>query len=455
MKCKLAFVAFLIALCANGQPLVSKVLNGASYSDVLAPGCWMAIFGSGFGSAPTSASAVPLPTLLGGISVKVDGEAAPLLYVSDQQINALIPFEVKEGDNRKITVVVTAAQGASASYTIALNRRAPALFTRDSSGTGLAHAFDSNFRSVDYPAAGDVIILYATGLGPTNPAASSAAGGSATEPLSRVTTEVEVFAGDQKVEVLFAGLAPGFPGVYQLNVRVPTLWTDRLYLRTGGWISNIAKVGLHPGNNVERVLTAQIPTALSPGSAPDMYTPNIGTSQSLNLYGAQFSLSLDVRPDSRPFVVAAVGEVGGLFTRIDTANGMWETFVTAPTQMLRAGDFSTILTQQKIPIMAFNLGCLQFPGAVVPAGLMDPWLPKVLTGVPQPTVVFDKYEMGVAESRGPFPAGTTRLTLSGNFIDVLQIPCGPARQRKTTFTIYVDGNPVATREVSFPVSKSW
>jgi hypothetical protein len=43
-----------------------------------------------------------------------------------------------------------------------------------------------------------------------------------------------VFIGEQKAEVLFAGLAPGYPGVYQVNVRAATLWTDRIYLREGG-----------------------------------------------------------------------------------------------------------------------------------------------------------------------------------------------------------------------------
>jgi hypothetical protein len=80
---------------------------------VLAPGCWVTILAGGFVSRSTTAAGVPLPKLLGGASVSVDRQPAPLQYVSDKQINALIPIEVSEGDNRKASVIVTTAQGAS------------------------------------------------------------------------------------------------------------------------------------------------------------------------------------------------------------------------------------------------------------------------------------------------------------------------------------------------------
>ena len=65
---------------------------------------------------------------------------------------------------------------------------------------------------------GDVIVLYANGLGPRNPHATTDPAGSAVESLNRVVDEVEVFVGEQKAEVLFAGLAPGYPGVPALCV---------------------------------------------------------------------------------------------------------------------------------------------------------------------------------------------------------------------------------------------
>ena len=328
MKVK-CLVAILAAVgIVEAQPAVSQVLNAASYSEVLAPGSWMMIVGSAFAASETTASAVPLPALLGGVSVTVDGMQAPLLYVSANQINALIPFEVLEGDNRKATLVVTTSQGASNPFPIYINRRAPAIFTRDSSETGPAHVFDANFTPKNTVSAGDVIILYAAGLGSTSPPASTATGGSAVEPLNRVTDDVEVFVGDQKAEVLFAGLAPGFPGVYQLNVRVPALWTDRLYLREGGWISNIAQIGIQPGPNVDGVVTAGF----------DQTFPS-STYSSVPFYGAQFHVQFSVRPGAQSFMVAAVGDAGGWFTRIDTANAMWETLGTSPSVQAVHGDF--------------------------------------------------------------------------------------------------------------------
>jgi uncharacterized protein (TIGR03437 family) len=76
----------------------------------------------------------------------------------------------------------------------------------------------------------EVIILYAAGLGPT-------------DDSGRVTDPVEVYLGERKAQVTFAGFAPGISGVYQLNVIAPALATDRIYLRSGGWQSNIVYMG--------------------------------------------------------------------------------------------------------------------------------------------------------------------------------------------------------------------
>ena len=92
------FAVFLAAAAlectADAQPKVSAVLNAASYSAVVAPGTWVAIFGTNLAPAPAGAQTVPLPTVLGGVSVTVGGVPAPLLYASATQVNALIPATV-------------------------------------------------------------------------------------------------------------------------------------------------------------------------------------------------------------------------------------------------------------------------------------------------------------------------------------------------------------------------
>ena len=438
MKVKCLVLILAATGIAEAQPAISQVLNAASYSEVLAPGCWMMIVGSAFAASETAASTVQLPTLLGGVSVTVDGKQAPLLYVSANQINALIPYEVPDGNNRKATVVVTTAQGASSSFPIYINRRAPALFTRDSTETGPAQVFDVNFTPKNRVSAGDVIVVYAGGLGPTSPAASTSSGGSAVEPLNRVSDEVEVFVGDQKAEVLFAGLAPGFPGVYQLNVRVPALWTDRLYIRESGWISNIAQIGIQPGANVEGAVIAGF----------DQTFPSHADS-SIPFYGAQFHVQFAIRPGAQPFMVVGVGDAGGWFTRIDTANKMWQTHATSPSVMSIHGDFSRIPTT----VMDFSSGCSPFANNQVPAARLDLSDQQFMTwSLPPPKLVLPGNAAGIYDLYGPQPGTAGQFSATAAFGDFLQLPCGIQKDHKATFRIYVDGRVVASREFTYPLA---
>jgi hypothetical protein len=100
----------------------------------------------------------------------------------------------------------------------------------------MAMVFDANLKPVATVHRNDTIILYAAGLGPV-------------DSSGKVVDPVDVYLGERKAQVQFAGLAPGFAGVYQLNVTAPTLATDRIYLRSGGWQSNIVYMGIQTGTN--------------------------------------------------------------------------------------------------------------------------------------------------------------------------------------------------------------
>lgn len=63
--------------------------------------------------------------------------------------------------------------------------------------------------------------MYCTGLGATQPAVKSGEAAPSSEPLARVTTTVTATVGGQAATVQFAGLAPGFVGLYQVNVQIP------------------------------------------------------------------------------------------------------------------------------------------------------------------------------------------------------------------------------------------
>ena len=204
------------------------VVNAADYTPAVAPGALFSIFGSRLAPGPRSASAVPLPRALDGVAVEVfDGDktfAAPLFYVSSNQINAQMPFEVA-GDT--VAVRVRTPSGESAAQTVAVHQRCPRVFTRTLDGKGepiLVHA-DYSLVSAAAPAVpGETLMLFATGLGAVDPtpATGAAAGdGAPGRPLNLVTDTVAVMAGGQKAQVHFAGLAPGYVGLYQINFTVP------------------------------------------------------------------------------------------------------------------------------------------------------------------------------------------------------------------------------------------
>jgi uncharacterized protein (TIGR03437 family) len=201
-------LTFTVSAASVNQPVVQAVLNAASYTNALAPGTWAAIFGTKLAVSTTSAQTVPLPLSLAEVkSVTVGGVPAPLSYVSPGQINFVVPFEAALGAS--VPVVVTTSTGASAPVNIALVRDAPALFTQNAQGTGMAIAFNANFQPIT-SVGSDVIILYGVGLGPTNPPpASSAQGGASADPFNRVVDQVQVFIGEMPCQVQFAGLGSG------------------------------------------------------------------------------------------------------------------------------------------------------------------------------------------------------------------------------------------------------
>ena len=280
---------------AYAQPVVSSVLNAASYDAVVSPGCWVAIFGNNL-AAPTveANTAARLPTTLGGVSVTVGSLSAPMLYVSPTQINVLIPSEVPIPDNFVVPVVIN-APGGSVSYDIRLTRNAPGIFTRNGAGTGRALIFDSNFQPVDTVAPKQVVIFYATGLGGIS------------GYLDSVVDEVDVYIGERKAQVLFTGLAPGFPGIYQLNVIAPVPATDRLYLRLvhlrlEDWQSNIVDIGIKAGTNVSNVKGSI--DALYPSSDPNF---GLGLQASVILHAGALTANFNIGASAGPFDVAGSG----------------------------------------------------------------------------------------------------------------------------------------------------
>ncbi len=234
----------------TGTPTISAVTNAASgAAGTVAPGLWVSIFGTSLGPVTgvtyvTPATGETVATTLGSTQVMFDNTAVPLLYVSDAQINALVPFELV-GKTSTVMQVVSNGE-VSASLTLPVVPALPGLFTADHSGKGEGAILnqDSSVNSTSNPAAqGSVIVLYGTGGGQTSPA--SIDGGF--NPLNADGTlllTVTVTIGGQNAEVNYAGPAPSLvDGVMQINAVLPSGLAS-------GAVPVVVKVGTAPSQTI-------------------------------------------------------------------------------------------------------------------------------------------------------------------------------------------------------------
>ena len=203
------------------------VVSAASFAPdptPVAPGSLVSMFGLDLTPGTAFAASQPLPRELAGVQVLVGGIAAPLLAVAasddgSSQIHFQIPVELAGVNYADVVVnnngVFSTPQG------IHIWPALPALFTSTMTGTGTAAALDGDFAAVttERPTSpGDAILLYATGLGETRPAQVSGEPAAGEAP---VTGSVTVTIGGRSATVHYAGAAPGFVGLYQINVTVP------------------------------------------------------------------------------------------------------------------------------------------------------------------------------------------------------------------------------------------
>jgi uncharacterized protein (TIGR03437 family) len=205
----------------------SGVVSAASYagSVPLAPGSMMSIFGAGLAKDLTVSQSLPLATMLGGTQVLLGGKPIPLLFTSSGQINALVPYDVVTNTAQQLLVI------SGAAYSVPVQVRfadgAPAVFTSNQSGSGQGIAVGVKPDGTQYlnsPAnpslAGDALVIYCAGLGSVN-LPVTAGSVSPSSPLADTKNAVSVTIEGTAANVFYSGLAPGFAGLYQVNVIVP------------------------------------------------------------------------------------------------------------------------------------------------------------------------------------------------------------------------------------------
>ncbi len=204
------------------------IVNASDYSPgPFAPSSVLSLFGANLAWTteavnPATLASGMLPNQLAATIVLVDNVPVPLLYASPTQINFLVPSEQIPGD----VALIVVRQGVNGpAVTITLVDAAPALFVMDG-GFAIAQDWNTNYTLMtsEVPAhAGDIVVLYATGLGHTNPPwASGVVAQSAAYITSLASLEVLLngTAIDPKL-VLYAGVTPEYCGLYQINFTIP------------------------------------------------------------------------------------------------------------------------------------------------------------------------------------------------------------------------------------------
>ena len=205
------------------------VVNTGSFQvgQGLAPGSYISIFGASLADAIVFSPTLSLPVSLGTVSISFDGGGLSLPghihFVSPGQVDVQIPWEFQGQSSVQMTVWVSYIP--STVYTVPLNTYSPGIFEFSDNGHLSAAATDANgvvFTQANPAKRGQTIVLYANGLGPVDHQPPSGEPTPAPPPLAQTTVPVTVRIGNTAAHVDFAGLSPGWVGLYQVNVDVPS-----------------------------------------------------------------------------------------------------------------------------------------------------------------------------------------------------------------------------------------
>jgi uncharacterized protein (TIGR03437 family) len=257
-----------VNIAASTGPILSfgGVVDNAAFAtgQAVGSGTIIAVFGSQLASGPTYASTIPLPTTLAGIQILVNGTAVPLFYVDAYQADIQVPFGLTAG-SMTVQAVRNGQPGNQISASV--DSVAPRLFALrslpaapDSSPYGIVInssdgtlALPSNLGVPAHPAhPGDVVTIYALGLGPVTPSVSTGTGAPASPPLAQTINPVQVYFGGgfitpTQATPQYAGLAPNFVGLYQINVAIPAdapLGNIPVMINMPGHVSNFIEMAI-------------------------------------------------------------------------------------------------------------------------------------------------------------------------------------------------------------------
>jgi uncharacterized protein (TIGR03437 family) len=303
MRVALSIAILLLPIAVMAQPRVTAVANGASFQAVVSPGSFASAFGENLASTAAVTPTANWPTELGGVSVTVNGTAAPIHSVRNNQINFQVPRNTPAG---QATIVVRNGTASSAAFSFQVVASAPGILVFGNNLAVAQHADGSIVTRENPLQSQEAAVIYFTGIGPVNnPTVDGAP--SPSSPLASASLPVSATVGGRNAPIAFIGLTPGFVGLGQLNITTPDLapGDHPVVLTIGGTASASAAPVLSVGSAATGLLTR---------------LGSVGT--------ASGNLSLAVRDN----VAYVCSETGGISV-VDVANANAPRLVTVNTQV--------------------------------------------------------------------------------------------------------------------------
>jgi uncharacterized protein (TIGR03437 family) len=210
--------------CYTAASIANSAANVAGY---YAPNSFLTIYGTNLSYVtkpigPSDIGSGQLPWVLAGtgVAVLINGIPGYIYYVSPNQVNVLIPLSLIPGP---ATVQLENRSVYGPPVVITLGAAAPALFQADSSNVIATHG-NGPLVTPDSPAKpGEIVVLYATGLGETSPSPICGTLPEMAAPLSDLSdfrVELNGAPVDPKL-IQYAGITPGFAGLFQINLQLP------------------------------------------------------------------------------------------------------------------------------------------------------------------------------------------------------------------------------------------
>lgn len=372
-------------------------MNAASYMSSRLPGGAIAqgsifvVFGARMGPATIAQAGFPLPTTLAGTNVKVTSGGqtldCPLVYTLAGQLAAILPSATPVG-NATLTVTFNGQTSAARSFRVVASSFGTFSLNQAGSGPGIITNFESAtsqpvntaFRSAR---PGQTLILYGTGLGPL-PAGT--ADNTAAPAVEINRANVRLFVGQRQATVAYAGRAPGFAGLDQINFVVPggvEGCSVPVVIQTGTSVSNYTTIAIAPNGG-----TCQDPLGLS--------------SAQLDSIAAGGSLKLGSLGTARADLEITVPFLGTQTIRTDTGTAVFEEYTRQTIESGAALGFANVS----------SLGtCFVFVGKADQLTPVDPIVPRQLDAGP------------VINMNGPKGAKTLKkvpeATLIGNYYETL------------------------------------